>query len=141
MQPHQFTALKRSASALCGQRSALAKSFAAHLEELVPGLGSRIEGRIAEDLVSCWVESARCAQRWQNVAPLLEKSAVELSELGMRSREFELLQHGWMSTLQDALGDRLDDELRETWRALLARFVISLRESNEGQIGVCATLG
>lgn len=139
METHQFVALKRSASALCGQRPALAQSFTARLDELAPGLGTRMQGSPAEELISCWVESARCAQRWQNVGPLLEKAASDLHDLGMRSREFELLQHAWMSTLQDALGERLDDDLREAWRALLARFITSMREANSGHIGVCAT--
>lgn len=139
MQSHQFTALKRSASVLCGQRSALALSFASHLDGLIPGLGKRLQGAPAEELISCWVESARCAQRWQNVSALLTRAAADLSDLGIRSREFETLQHAWMATLQDALGERLDDDLREGWRALLASFVVELRATNEGHIGSCAT--
>lgn len=140
MQSHQFSALKRSAAALCGQRAALAQSFTARIDELVPGLGARLQGGPAEELVTAWTEAARCAQRWQNVQPLLDRSAAELTELGVRSREYEVLLHAWMSTLQDALDDRLDDDLREAWRTLLNRFISSLREAGEGQIGRCETL-
>lgn len=140
MQPHHFVALKRSASSLCGQRVALASSFAARLDELAPGLGQRLIGGPAEDLISTWVEAARCAQRWQNVAPMLKRAVAEMRDVGMRSREFEMMQHAWMATLQDALGDRLDDELREAWRELLGQFILCLREANDSPIGVCATL-
>jgi len=121
MQPQSLAALKRCALRVTGHRATLTSRFCARLDELAPGLGRRLEGDASDMLVIGWLEAARCADRWRNVAPLLGRAGAALAACGIRASERDCLPESWVAAIEDTLGEPLDGELRADWRALAAR--------------------
>lgn len=128
MQPQRLAELKRCALRVTGHRAVLVSRFCARLDEVAPGLGRRLEGSAGDTLITSWIEAARCADRWCNIAPLLCRAGETMNECGIRESEQACLPACWMSAIEDTLGEPLDDELRQGWQEMAARCLETMHE-------------
>ena len=82
------------------------------------------------------LEAARCALYWQNIEPMLQRSGRDLATIGVRSRDYEMLCHCWVSLLAEMLGEAWDEPLEHAWQSIGRAFFDTMRESSDSEHGI-----
>ncbi|MEZ5825008.1 MAG: hypothetical protein R3C97_09780 [Geminicoccaceae bacterium] len=128
--------LRRSLVLLAGQRSVLAEGYTERVREILPELAERLAGAASEQLTMALLEAARCALYWQNIEPMLQRSGRELAVIGVRSRDYDMLCHCWVSLLAEMLGEAWDEQLDQAWHSIGREFFDAMRAGMDAETSI-----